>query len=241
MKRIRYGMSVIVVLLLASVSIIGLAIANDLDEFIYLPLVIGGASGPEPNGVHILDNDTHYVDDFGLLNVVAEVQNSTADSVNLDSISVRFYDSNDNLLETEIGVVVLDNLPANEKTCFDVELIEPSGWSYYEIESPSYFSIGDVPFPNLTVINDTFTFNSTFDFWEIEGQVRNDHGSTVDDITLVGTLYNASGEVIGCDTELLLFVSLDPGEIEDFDISFVGRDYSDYDSHRVQADGDTFP
>jgi len=92
-----------------------------------------------------------------------------------------------------------------------------------------------------STLSDSFAFNSGFGFYEIEGQVRNDHSSTVDDITLVGTLYNASGEVIGCDAELLLFVSLSPGEIEDFDISFIGRDYSDYDSHRVQADGDTFP
>lgn len=195
-----------------------------------------------PPGVHILDNDTHYVDDFGLLNVVAEVENSTADTVNLDSITVNFYDASDNLLETELGIVVLDNLPANEKTCFDVELIEPSGWSYYEIESPSYLSIGDIPFPNLTVLNDSFSFNPILGgFWEIAGEVRNDHGSTVDDVVLVGTLYNAAGDVIGCDSELFDVFSLDPGETDNFDISFVGRDYADYDSHRVQADGDTLP
>jgi hypothetical protein len=60
-------------------------------------------------------------------------------------------------------------------------------------------------------------------------------------VVLVGTLYNAAGDVIGCDSELFDVFSLDPGETDSFDISFIGRNYADYDSHRVQADGDTLP
>ena len=235
MEKLRIGVALVVILLVMTAFALSGAIAQE-DYFTYLPPLSGGESG-----VHILDNDTYYVDDvLGLLNVVAEVQNSTADTVNLDGISVRFYDAGGTLLETETAIVVLDNLPPNEKTCFDVELIEPAGWSYYEIETPSYTS-GGGPFPNLTVLNDSFSVNPSFGFYELVGQIRNDESSTVTDVTLVGTLYNASGEVIGCEPELFDVDTLSPGESDDFDISYLGRDYSDYDSHIIQADGDLLP
>lgn len=241
MEKLRIGVALVVILLVMTAFVFSAAVADE-SYFVHLPLVTGAQAGPspEPSGVHILDNHTYYVDDLiGLLNVVAEVQNSTASTVNLGEISVKFYSADGALLETETAIVALDNLPANEKTCFDVEVIEPSGWSYYEIDDPSYIP-GGVPFPDLTVLNDSFSYDPTFGFYQLEGQVRNDHGSTVDDVVLVGTLYNASGEVIGCEAELFDIFSLDPGEIDDFGITYIGRDYSDHDSHRVQADGDTF-
>ena len=86
MKKFRFGILIAVVVLVIAAGVFNLVLANE-DSYLYLPIVIGGGSAPPSPGVHILDNDTSYVDSLGLLNVVAEVQNDTADIVNLDEIT----------------------------------------------------------------------------------------------------------------------------------------------------------
>ena len=91
----------------------------------------------------------------------------------------------------------LGNLPTGGKTCFSILLPKPVGWSYYQFEAPTYRTDGE-PLPNLTVTNHSGSYNFTFGWYEIIGQVRNDHGTRVEYVSPIGTVYNASGIVIGC-------------------------------------------
>lgn len=189
-----------------------------------------------PSGVHILSNHSSYVDSSDYLHIAGEVQNSTANHLQLVKISVNIYNSSDDFIDTDYTYTKLDNLPAGYKTCFHILLEEPAGWSYYQFETPTYWT-GGKPLPNLTVLNHSGSYNPTSGKYVIIGQVRNDHGTRVESVSPVGTLYNDSGLVVGCGSTWVNSTHLDPGQISSFKITFYGHHYADVTSYRLQVDG----
>jgi hypothetical protein len=192
---------------------------------------------PPPTGVQILPNHSYYVDSIDYLNVVGEIMNNTDDNLRYVKITANFFSASGHLLDTDFTYTWMDTLPARDKTCFDVSVPVPSGWSYYQFEAPTYWTDGQ-PLPILTVINDSGSYDPTFGWYEIIGQVRNDNGSRVEYVSPIGTIYNASGKVIGCDFTYVNSTDLNPGQISSFEMTFVGRDYADVISYRLQVDGD---
>jgi hypothetical protein len=202
-------------------------------RFVYLPFVTR-----EPaHGVYVLNNYSAYVDTIGYLHIVGEVQNATASHLRFVKITANIFNSSGKLLDTDFTYTHLDNLPAGHKTCFHFSLEEPAGRSYYEFEAPTYWTDG-VPLPNFAVFNDSGSYNSTFGWYEIIGQVRNDHGTRVEYVSPVGTVYNAPGVVVGCDFVYVNSTHLDPGQTSSFEMTFSGRNYTDVASYRLQVDGD---
>lgn len=51
-------------------------------------------------------------------------------------------------------------------------------------------------------------------------------------------MFNSTGKVIGCDFTYVNSTHLDPGQTSAFDLTFIGRDYADAATYRVQVDGD---
>jgi hypothetical protein len=193
-----------------------------------------------PPSVQILPNHSYFVDDYGYLYIIGEVLNNTADNITSVKISVNIFNSSGHLLDTNYTFIYLDNLPAWDKTCFHFMLQEPSDWSYYEFEAPTYYTDGQ-PLPNLTVLNDSGSYDPTYDEYEIIGQVRNDNGDRVEYVQPVGTIYNASGTVVGCDFTYVNSTHLDPDQVSAFKLTFYDRDYADVTSYRLQVDGNPQP
>ena len=186
-------------------------------------------------GVYILDNHSFYVDSIDYLNIVGEVQNSTPDYLTLVSITANIFNSSGQFLDTDYTYMYLDNLPPSERTCFNIIMEAPDGWSYYEFEAPTYWTDGR-PLPNLPIFADSGSYDSGFGYYEIIGQVRNDHGSRVEYVQPVGTLYNDSGIVVGCDFTYVDSTDLNSGQTSPFTMLFVWRDYVDVTSYRLQVD-----
>lgn len=191
---------------------------------------------PVPSGVFVLSNYHDFVDPYGVLHIVGEVRNNTSDHLFLVRIAANFFDGTGQLLDTSFTYTDLDDLPAGEKTCFHISMSEPDGWVYYEFDTPGYWTFGS-PLPSLTVFNDSGSYNPTSGWYEILGQVRNDHGARVESVEPVGTLYNSSGTVLGCDSTYVNSSHLDPGQTSAFKISFTRRDYVDVSSYRLQVGG----
>lgn len=189
-----------------------------------------------PAGVTILENHSYYVTSGGYLHIVGEVMNNTNDDLRYVSIYGNVFGSSGNLLGSDYSYILLDNLPANQKTCFDLSLKEPAGWSYYLFE-PVQYRTGGSPLPNLTAYNDSGSYNSTHGWYEIIGMVRNDTTENYKYVMPVGTLYNGSGTVIGCDFTFVNADELFPGQSSGFEMTFLFRDYSDAASYRLQVDG----
>jgi hypothetical protein len=189
-----------------------------------------------PQGVRILSNHSSYVDSIDYLHIVGEVENNTANHLRFVKIIANVFDSDGHLLDTDFTYIYLDNLPAGNKTCFHILLQKLAAWSYYEFEAPTYWTDGE-PLPNLTVMNHSGSYNVTYGWYEIIGQVRNDHGTRVEYVSPVGTAYNTSGMVVGCDFTYVNSTHLDVGQVSSFKLSFSGRNYSDVTSYRLQVDG----
>jgi hypothetical protein len=178
------------------------------------------------------------VDSINYLYVVGEVQNNTATDLWLVKIAVNFFNSNNQLVGTNYTYTPfsLGNLPAYTKTCFRVSLSQPAGWAYYQFESPTY-STGGHAFPNLTVLGPSGSYDPTYGRYTVLGQVRNDSGTRVQNVQPVGTLYNASNTVIGCNSTYVNSWNLDPNQTSAFSMTFTGRNYSDVASYQLQVDG----
>jgi hypothetical protein len=137
------------------------------------------SSTPPLDPPDILSNHSSFVSSADYLHVVGEVQNNTAHHLKSVTVIANFFDSAGRLIDNETDSINLNNLPTGEKTCFDILLEEPSGWSYYEFEIPVYETGGDT-FPNLTIFNDSGSYDPATGWYGIMGQVRNDHGTRIE-------------------------------------------------------------
>ena len=189
-----------------------------------------------PTGVQILPNTFHYVNIIDYLHVVGEVHNYTGSYLRFVRISANFWNAANELVATDYTYTWLDNLPPGEKTCFELSVEEPVGWTHYDFEAPTYNTSGRA-LPNLAVVGASGSVDSTFDWYEIIGQIRNDHGSEVRFVSPVGTVYNAQGQATGCDFTYVNSTDLQPGQLSSFELTFSGRNYNDVASWRVQVDG----
>ena len=241
------------VLLGAIPSVQGRSDEATIDGFarqVFLPLVLRSPSlPPEPTplpptptpeppapGVYILDNSSSYVDSINYLHIVGEVQNDTGHNLRFVKVTVNVFDNEGHLVATDFTYTTLRHLPAGEKVCFQVFVQEPENWDYYEFEDPTYWTDGQ-QLPNLTVLNDSGSYDAIFGWYQIIGQVRNDHGTRVEFVKPVGTLYDATNTVIGCHWTYVNATDLDPDQVSSFNMVCPGRDYSDVASYRLQVDG----
>lgn len=85
--------------------------------------------------------------------------------------------------------------------------------------------------------NHSGSYNATYGWYEVIGQVRNDYSTRVEYVSPVGTAYNISGTAVGCYFTDVNSTHLDVGQVSSFKLPFSGRDYSDVTSYRVQVDG----
>ncbi|HUW11086.1 MAG TPA: FxLYD domain-containing protein [Anaerolineae bacterium] len=196
----------------------------------YLPLVIRW-------GVGILPNHSWYVNSSGSLWIVGEVQNDTPDRLELVAVTANVYNGSGGLLADGTGYTDLDHLDPGDKTCFDILIgAEPENWATYEFEPLDYYTTTE-PSPVITVLSDSGAYNDSYGWYSVWGQVRNDHGSRLEDVKVVGSVYTSSGRIVGCQNGYADPLDLDPGQVASVSMTFVGRDYRDVLSYRLQADG----
>jgi hypothetical protein len=190
-----------------------------------------------PGGAVVLPNHFSFTTSAGVLHVVGEVQNNTSYILQKVLVTANFYNSSNQWLDTHSELIFLNDLPPNTKTCFNLSLDVPEGWSYYQFDPVTYQTNGE-PLPDLTLVSVTGAYNSQLDYYRVSGSVRNDEDVTVYDVRLVGTLYNLTGRVLGCKFTSVSGSFLDSGDSKSFEILYTERDYVDVATYRVQADGD---
>lgn len=202
-------------------------------------LTIGGVSGDfkvtTAEATTILTNHTHYVAD-GAYRVVGEIQNDSPDHLRYVQVSAKLFNSNAQLITTASAYINLNNLEPGEKTCFKLSFSNSNGASYYEFEPSSYWTDGAPAPGNLTVYNDSGQYSGLMGWYDIMGSVRNDSDRNVTNVKPVGTLYNASGKVIGCESTYVNGTDLAKGQSASFNVHYTGRDYNDAASYRIQVD-----
>jgi hypothetical protein len=189
-----------------------------------------------PPALRVLPNHTHYVDGFGVLHIVGEVENRSGSDVGGVVVGVMLLGEGGALVETGLGETYVERLVAGDKTCFHVSLPEPADWVSYAFEAPTYAPVEGAA-PELMVVNDSGSYQVPLGWYLIDGEVRNDHGAAVSRVSAAGTVYHPSGDVLGCKGATVPDPNLDPGEAGVFEVVFIGRDYRRVVAYRVQADG----
>jgi hypothetical protein len=194
---------------------------------------------PPPPGVYILPNHYAFVEDVfnWYLYIMGEVVNGTSHTIRSIKISVVVYDDQGRIIETgSAWIFGLDKLGPGDKTCFEIQLVEPDNWAYYEFEIPAYQTASE-ELPNLLIINDNGLYDPVSGDYTLLGQVRNEHGTTVEAVRVVGTLYNITGSVLGCQWHYVNSTDLAPDQTSAFKLEYDDRDFADAVSYRLQADG----
>jgi hypothetical protein len=193
---------------------------------------------PIPYGIHILPNSYIY-ESGGMTNVIGEVLNNTDDSLYNVSVTVEFYNNFGTILGTGSTLLTPLNLPPREQGCFILILYDVlTDWSYY-IFDPVGYELGSSN-PDLKIIYDLGSYNSTYGDYEITGLASNDGNQSAYSVGVGGTLYNAADVPVGCEYGYLSVPDLEPGQGSDFYLFFSGsnRDYYDVDDYRLRVAGD---
>jgi hypothetical protein len=198
----------------------------------YLPLV--SSSGPLAVAV---GQPFSYTDSISYLHIIGEVRNTIGGSIELVRIAANIFDSHGKLVATDHSYAYLDPLPNNTSTCFDVLLKAPADIGSIQFERPTYYPSSTLP-ALLSITNDSGAYDPNLHSYKIIGQVTNNDLAQVKFVRVTATLYNASGQAIGCNFTYVSSTDLDPGQTSSFSLSTYGRDYNDVASYKLQVQGD---
>jgi len=191
-----------------------------------------------PERVYILENHSSYKSSSsGYLHILGEIQNDRHDIISNVVITATLYNKEKKALASESTPLYLNSLMPGVKTCFDITFTEiPSNWSTYEFDTSSY-TIGGKRQPDIAVTGSIPSLDD--DDLEITGSVRNDESVRVECVRPVGTIYNASDQVIGCQDTYLngSYTYINKGSTGSFTLMYYGRDYTKWKYYRIQVGG----
>jgi len=214
------------------------AITNrPLQDFTVFSPIIFKQSTYIPERVYILENHTHYKSSSGYLHIVGEIQNDRQVAISNVVIKVTLYNKEKKALASESTPLYLNSLMPGDKSCFDITFTEiPSGWSTYEFEDLTY-TIGGQRLPDISITKSMPNLDD--EDLEISGSAHNDESVRVDYVRPVGTVYNASDQVIGCQDTYLdgYYTYLNRGSTGSFTLMYYGRDYTKWEYFRIQVGG----
>lgn len=194
-----------------------------------------------PPGVYVQENHSSFAhsDVDGGYSVVGEVWNNTDDHLWNIQVGARFYDAQDQLVNS-ISRSLAFNLAPGKKVCFSLDnWVDEIDWEYYEFDPLSYFDGGTPPVP---VVAFDVTGGPIADRYFISGWVRNEHTASIDFTRVQGTLFDEEGIVVDCRWQYAYDKILPPAGETAFEVEFTYRasGYADVDSYRVVPQADEY-
>lgn len=187
---------------------------------VYLPVITNRTwTNGDPPGVTILSNHSSYIGFAGLLTIVGEVRNNSADSLTFIKPTVEILSGSGTVIATDSEYAPLDTLAPGDKTCFSVRIAVRELWHAYRFKPVSFEPRGH-PVPALNLRNLEGSHSGFDDKYLIDGEVQNPLAIPVEFVAPVGTLYGNGDKVIGCATSILDGFHLAPGESKPFRLSF---------------------
>jgi len=195
---------------------------------ILMPTVVVGVAGQ----VVIYDNHLSYVDRYGLLRVVGEVENAGNISVESVIITANFYDSQGTIVETSHTFAMLSILPPRTKTPFKITVTTSSPdlisrINRYTLNATFQESKTELMKTLLLLSNDSHT--DGFGLLHITGEVQN-NGTLMSSYTeVISTCYGEDGKVVAANSVLTSPHRLDPGQKAIFDITVTDENIVPYE------------
>ena len=138
--------------------------------------------------------------------MVGIAKNTGNANINYVKISGTFYDSNNNVVDTDFTYTMLDILKPDQKSPFKIMLSEPDGYDHYSL-SISFSETSDNPYAGLEIQGVTDRTDA-YGYYYIDGNVQNTGSVDVTYVKLVAIIYDSSGKIIDAD-----FTYTDPSDI----------------------------
>jgi hypothetical protein len=167
---------------------------------------------------------TIYSGDF--FHVVGEVQNVEAQNIKTESVTVIFYDGNDNVITEgprHTSISPLEIIAPGQKSPFEIILLNQEASekvARYEVSVASVITAENTP---ALEIPNHFSYVSHGTFYVV-AEVQNTGGENVNGLKMLATFYDEYGTVIGADytysTDIDILV---PGQKAPFRLSDYGR------------------
>ena len=163
------------------------------------------------------------------------MENHGTSNVQFAKITANVFNAANQIIAVDFTYTKLDVIPPSQRACYHIIVDNPVNWTYYELEGT--YLVGGVYAPSL-VAPTVSTGYDAFGVPEMLGQIRNDGSGKAKFVKAVGTLFNAGGQVIGCDSAYVSSTDLNPGQTSSFRIGFWPHTYPPIDSFLLQAHGD---
>jgi len=150
---------------------------------------------------------SYYVDNSGILDVVGEIQNVGSNTVDPVYLTGSISSSSGEVLSQSFCKVWVAYLAPQQKAPFYMEFYPPQTTNVWEPSDISKITLtpsianatSSYQYPDLTITSSSGTVGNSGNFsgaYLVNGVIKNTGNQTAQNITVVGTFYNATGSVV---------------------------------------------
>ena len=186
---------------------------------------------PLPNAVFVRDHRS--ITRGSDLQVVGEVANGSASPVYNVTVSAAFFDKDGNLLGASEGQAMLPQTLPTQNNPFKITLSNaPASVSSYEL-ALRWDDLVTQGFDRITLVNSDVSTEPTL---SITGEVRNDGSSSMSNVVVSASFYDAAGHIIDAYRGTVMGSPIAPGASAPYSVD-TGRTDLEFDHFLVQAQG----
>jgi len=180
----------------------------------------------------INDNHSSYVDQYDLLRVVGEVENTGDVNVESIHITANFYDLQGTIIAKSYTFAMLSTLPPQTRTPFKVTLASSSPdlisrINHYSLEAT--FQESRTELTRTLLLLSTSNHTDAYGLLHILGELQN-NGTRMSSYTeVVATCYDEDGKVVAVNSALASPHNLDPDQKAAFEIMVADENIVPYE------------
>ncbi len=178
---------------------------------------------PSPAPVAVAKGDIlgsgSYIDSSEVLHTVGEVENTG--SVNLQYIEIiaTFYDASNTVVDTKFSYAYVNILEPGQKSPFDVmesSKVTSIGSTRLQV---AYQETADEPYHGLRTISSS-SYIDSMGVYHVAGEVQNNGSVDEGSVEIIGTFYDAYGQVVGAGFTYAEPSAVPAGLTVPFDLTF---------------------
>lgn len=191
---------------------------------------------PAANPLRVPETHT-LITDLGRLTIRGEVISDGPRGVLGVRVPIVFLNKKGRVVHTEMALPMLNQLGPGSRTCFTVSLDPPKGWRSFEFGDIVY-QLDPNPIEGLSVSDVAGGVDSLMGWFTLNGRVSNASTTNYSLLRLAATVYDASGQVVGCDFAYADNIDLLAGQTDTFEFLFADREYPDAAGWHIAAEGE---
>jgi hypothetical protein len=146
---------------------------------------------------YLIKNTLQYGDEFGYLYILGEISNESEEPLTNITLTANFYDVDGNLLGKYYRHPEISTLNPFELSPFQIIYLDPStSEKVNNYTITANYQTGNIKPGDLLIesVNNRFDISG---FYYINGKIKNNGNDDANNVTVVATVYDKSGKVIG--------------------------------------------